>query len=365
LQRTSLRFLEPVEPSRCGFQVVDPNLDPRWQRFVDCQANSSIFHTTGWLQCLRRTYGFQPLVFTTAAPGQEIQIGVVFCAIHSWLTGARLVSLPFSDHCEPLANHPTELSSLLGMLQSSPAIIKKQRYMELRPLDTQWAAEIKKGGFAPAGSFISHQLDLGKGSALLYRHFHKDCIQRKIRRAESAGIRVEEGRSQHLLKDFYRLHLLTRRRHGQVPQPYAWFRNMTEDLGPSMQVRVAYKGIQPLAAIITLKHSDRVVYKYGASDATQNMLGGNQLLFWDVIQESCRQGLREFDLGRTDCDNPGLAIFKERWGATRRDLVYWRSPAKVGWQGNQRRFEVVKKILAVAPTALLRAAGALFYRHAG
>ena len=357
-----MRFLEPFEPSRFGFQIVDPILDPRWQQFVNSQANASVFHSSGWLQCLRKTYGYQPLVITTAAPGQDIQSGIVFCAIHSWLTGARLVSLPFSDHCEPLVNHSGEIS---GLLQGSPAIIKKQRYVELRPLDARWAAEIQKGGFAPAGSFISHRLDLGQGSAALYKRFHKDCIQRKIRRAESAGIRVEMGRSHHLLNDFYRLHLFTRRRHGQVPQPFAWFRNLAECLGLSMQVRVAYKGTQPLAAIITLTHLDRVVYKYGASDASQNMLGGNQLLFWNVIQESCRQGLREFDLGRTDCDNPGLATFKERWGAARGDLVYWRSPAKVGWRGHQRGFEVVKKILTVAPISLLRAAGTLFYRHAG
>ena len=347
---------------RCDIQVVNPLLDPGWQQFVDSQANASVFHTSGWLQCLSKTYGFRPIVITAAAPGQEIKAGIVFCAVHSWLTGARLVSLPFSDHCEPLADRPAELSSLLGMLRSSPAIIRNQRYVELRPLDARWAAEIQKSGFAPAGSFMSHRLDLGQGAAALFKRFHKDCIQRKIRRAEGAGIRVEVGRSEELLNDFYRLHLLTRRRQGQVPQPFAWFRNLAGCLGLSMQVRAAYKGTRPLAAIITLTHLDRVVYKYGASDASQNMLGGNQLLFWNVIQEACREGLRELDLGRTDCDNPGLAAFKERWGAVRSDLVYWR---RLAGTGNLRVSGAVKKVLAVASTSLLRAAGILFYRHAG
>lgn len=346
-------------PSRWDIQVIDPLQDPRWQRFVDSLPNSSIFHSVGWLQCLKRTYDYRPLVLAIATTGREIHAGIVFCAIRTWLTGARLVSLPFSDHCEPLVHQQEELS---GLIQETSKISDMHRYVELRPLNPDLATAIQRAGFTPSASFIIHRLDLRPGAAALYKRFHKDCVQRKIRRAESEGIRVEVGRSEKLLKDFYRLHLLTRRKHGQVSQPFAWFRNMAECLSASMQVRVAYKGSQAVASIVTLTHSDRVVYKYGASDAAQNALGGTQLLFWNVIEESCRQGLRELDMGRTDLDNPGLATFKERWGATRSDLVYWRNPAGTA---NLPNYTLARKILAKAPTALLRAAGALLYRHAG
>lgn len=35
---------------------------------------------------------------------------------------------------------------------------------------------------------------------------------------------------------------------------------------------------------------------------------------------------REFDLGRPEFDNAGLITFKDRWGATRSPLTYWRYP---------------------------------------
>src|SRR5260370_39896401 len=31
-----------------------------------------------------------------------LESGIVLCRVESWLTGCRLVSLPFSDHCQPI-----------------------------------------------------------------------------------------------------------------------------------------------------------------------------------------------------------------------------------------------------------------------
>jgi hypothetical protein len=81
--------------------LFDPLKDPRWDRFLSMEARSSIFHAKAWLLALNRTYGDVPVGYTFAADGEESQNAVVFCRIKSWLTGNRLVSIPFSDHCEP------------------------------------------------------------------------------------------------------------------------------------------------------------------------------------------------------------------------------------------------------------------------
>ena len=71
---------------------------------VERHPKASVFHTPAWLQALRWTYGDEPVVFTTSPPTAELTNGVVFCRVKSWLTGRRLISLPFSDHCEPLCD---------------------------------------------------------------------------------------------------------------------------------------------------------------------------------------------------------------------------------------------------------------------
>jgi len=81
---------------------VDPRQDARWTALVESHPQSSAFHTLDWLTALEKTYRYTPRIFTTTPPGSPLLNGISFCRVNSWLTGSRLVSLPFSDHCDPL-----------------------------------------------------------------------------------------------------------------------------------------------------------------------------------------------------------------------------------------------------------------------
>ena len=90
-------FLTQIMPVRI---VEDPVGDPRWSELVERHPAASIFHSPGWLSALRQTYGYEPFVVTTS-PGPTLENGMVVCRVKGW-TSRRLVSLPFSDHCDPL-----------------------------------------------------------------------------------------------------------------------------------------------------------------------------------------------------------------------------------------------------------------------
>ena len=96
---------------------IDPLQDPRWAELLQAHPQASIFHTPGWLESLQRTYGYEPLVLTTSPPGSALTNGVVFCRVKSWLTGERLVSVPFADHCQPLVRARRRLLLGAGMDQ--------------------------------------------------------------------------------------------------------------------------------------------------------------------------------------------------------------------------------------------------------
>ena len=113
--------------------VLEPLADSRWTRFVDRHPHTSVFHTRGWLEALHRTYGYEPVVYTTAAPTEDLTNGIVFCRTDSWLCGRRLVSLPFSDHCEPLVDNKEELAFLTTSVIQE-ACSGSYEYVEIRPL---------------------------------------------------------------------------------------------------------------------------------------------------------------------------------------------------------------------------------------
>src|SRR5262245_3997897 len=89
---------------------LDPLADPRWCAFAQRHERSSVFHSPAWLNALRKTYRYRPVAFTTEPPGCDLRSAIVFCHVRSWLTGRRLVSLPFSDHCEPLVASADDLT---------------------------------------------------------------------------------------------------------------------------------------------------------------------------------------------------------------------------------------------------------------
>src|SRR6266849_1187401 len=96
--------LEHSSASTMQLYTLDPLSDNRWDDLVASHSSASVFHQKGWLKALASTYGYYPMVLTSAPAGKRLTDGIVFCQVKSWITGARLVSLPFADHCEPLLN---------------------------------------------------------------------------------------------------------------------------------------------------------------------------------------------------------------------------------------------------------------------
>jgi lipid II:glycine glycyltransferase (peptidoglycan interpeptide bridge formation enzyme) len=129
---------------------------------------------------------------------------------------------------------------------------------------------------------------------------------------------------------------------------------------------MASKDGRPIAGILTLSWKDVMVYKYGCSDERFHNLGGMHLLLWAAIREAKTDGCREFDLGRSGCDNLGLITFKDHWGARRSELGYWRHPTPgVPTAATALARRLVRFAFARFPDRLLIAAGDVFYKHIG
>jgi hypothetical protein len=345
--------------------TIDPLKDRRWPELVNRHPDASVFHTQGWLNALKATYQYEPIAFTTSAPGADLRNGIVVCAIRSWLTGRRLVSLPFSDHCHPLIDSANDLRDLLRF---ADGLRKREhwKYVELRPIHEFPLVEEMSGMFPESERYALHLLSLVPELNELQRSFHKDCVQRKVRRAERECLEYETGRTELQLQKLYSLLKLTRHRHRVPPQPVEWFRNVMKFAGDSARIHIASKDGLPVAGIFTLSQGRKVVYKYGGSDARRNNLGGMPLLFWKSIQSAKESGAIEFDFGRSDLGNPGLIAFKDHWATRSLVLTYRRcqemeTTAKAAiW-----KTEIPRRTFASLPAAMQASIGKHLYRHIG
>jgi hypothetical protein len=344
---------------------INPLSDPRWNDLVAQHPKASVFHQSAWLEALSRTYGYEPVVFTTSPSGTPIKNGLLFCSVKSWLTGTRIVSLPFSDHCEPLCDSTAELNDLVGGLET---VLHREpwRYLELRPASENSSAVCSDRGFHQTGRYFFHVMDLEPNLADLFKGLDKDSIQRRIGRAQRAGLVEQCGNSDKLLKDFYTLFAITRRRHRLPPSPFAWFQNLTRSHGKALEIRVAYRGDRAIAAILTLGVAQTVCFKYGCSNAQFNNLGATPWLLWKAIASAKSSGATKFEFGRTEEDNKGLLRFKNHWVKQHKELTYWRcsrAPSVAlahGW-----KLKIMKNVFSLMPQRLLTASGRLIYRHIG
>jgi hypothetical protein len=344
---------------------VDPLGDCRWQNLVDRHPHASIFHHVGWLNALYLTYGYEPVVFSTSPPTSDLENGMPFCRIRSWVTGHRIVSLPFSDHCAFLCEPDEQFESLICHLYAARAG-QRWKYLELRPRSRSFEEAVKKLGFKPAARYVLHRVDLEPAVEEIFRRLNKDSVQRRVGHAEKVGVVEVCGNSEGLLGDFYQLLVRTRARHNLPPQPYAWFRNLLDGIGRAADLRVAYMEQFPVAAVLILHFKDKSYYKYGCSDERFHHLGSIPFLLWRAILYAKSIGSRTFDLGRTGVDQLGLLQFKSHWAQESELVTYWKFPPGSSFGSLQGwKLSVVKRVCAYTPDRLLRIAGALLYRHIG
>jgi len=358
---TKLEFSTNADPCPTVVYEINPLHDSRWEALVNSHPQASVFHSTNWLRALKTAYGYDPLVATTSSPDAPLTNGIVFCRVKSWLTGRRFVSLPFSDHCEPLVNNSSELDDILRHMKQY-VDAGKWKYIEIRPTSCEPGPQTR---MSRSLTYSIHRLDLRKSTQDLFRNFHKDCVQRKIRRAEREKLRYEEGNSETILQKFYDLLVMTRQRQFLPPQPLFWFRALVGSFGDDLKIRLASKGDLPIAGMLTITHKKSMVCKYGCSNAQFHKLGGVAFLFWNAIQDAREKCLEEFEMGRSDRGNVGLIRFKEHWGAVGTELSYWKyshnpRPAADSWQE-----KVLHRLIPVVPDSAVRLMGELLYRHIG
>lgn len=341
-------------------KVLSPN-DPQWISFVMSHPDATIFHLPDWIDLLTACYGYKAEVLTIQDGSNKIIAALPLMQVNSWLTGKRMVSVPFSDFCKPLA---IETSSINQLAQALQAWQSENRVAEIRihwPLNE--APGIYQGGY-----FARHITRLEPDAHQLFAKFSKTQVQKNIRVAERHGVEIRLSTQWQAMEAFYGLHLKTRRRLGTPIQPFRFFRLFWERLiskGDGF-VLLAYKEEQLLAGAVFLNSNNALIFKYGASNPEGWGFRPNNLLFWHAISWGCEHGYQFLDWGRTDLHTQGLRRFKLGWSSEEQILHYSvlskQTPRNIA---DSKVASIVASIIKRSPTWVGRLIGEVFYTHFG
>ena len=281
--------------------------------------------------------------------------------VNSFLTGKRGVSLPFTDHCEPIAPNEACFSSMFD------EILRYGRTAGWKSLEIRGGAE-HFNGIVPYRTYVRHVLSLHDREAELFRRLNS-ATRRNIRTAEKSELQVTLSSSEKDLDEYYRLHCLTRKRHGVPPQPRSFFKAIHGNViqkGKGFVVLAALQG-QPVSGSVYFHSGRKAIYKFGASDLRYQHLRPANLVMWEALRWFSKNGFNEICFGRTDLESAGLIHFKDGWSTRKEPLNYYRYDLKRSAfaKGSTEMNRVSERIFRGSPVPLLRFAGELLYRHVG
>jgi CelD/BcsL family acetyltransferase involved in cellulose biosynthesis len=327
--------------------------DPDWVAFVHRCGQAGAFHHPAWAALLARTYVLPGFALVLADERGRLVAGAPFLEARSVTRRRRLISLPFTDACPPLAAG-----------DEAPRFLEALAEAAAHPLEIRW--DVRALGWTNRTDAVIHVLELDPDADVVRRRFARAQVTRNIRRAEREGVTVRAATSPEDLATFYALHVRTRRRQGVPVQPRRFFDAIWSDMvEPGLgEILLASAGGPPLAAALLLSFNGTTIYKFGASDPEGWPLRPNHAIFWSAIQGSCARGDRWFDFGRTDLDNDGLRAFKSSWGAVEQPLVCSVLERGAAAAGQGVAVRMAATAIRRGPAWVGRGIGARLYRYA-
>jgi FemAB-related protein (PEP-CTERM system-associated) len=349
--------------------IIDPLIDSGWDAFVERHPYGWLYHLSGWKKILENTFKHMTGYYVVRLDSNdEIQAALPLFHVKSWLTGSRLVSVPYASFFDPLISSAEDIDELL---KSAIGLSKelKASYVEIRTLTASGLVQDESLGVQR--HFKHHYIRLDAGLEKVLRSFDRTCVRQKIRRAEKNNLHARVAESTKDLEDFYRLYSITRKQNGLPPLPYRFIKTILDVFSPSKKafLMIAEHKERLVAGLILFRYKNRMSAEYAASDKNALSLGPNHLLFWEAIKMASREGLEIFDFGRTSQGNSGLMNFKKRWGTEVCDLpsFYYPKEAVEGGRAREesRGYRIVGKICRNAPNFVLPHIGNFCYRHMG
>lgn len=282
-------------------QGLDPALTEKWNSFVAGQKTGSLYQMAFW----KNVYGKKkPGFFFWGEEGNEIRIAAL-------IQGSRIPFLGldcFIDRgpvCDSRSGLLKGLEALLNLLGAENTIrLRVNPYWEF-PDGEALENGLDQLGFVPYqrlgdSHFETLTIDLTKPTNELFKNLRKDTRWR-IKQSEKMGVTVYQGQEEKDVKDFYELLKTMSRKKKMTISNYSFFLTLWEQVLKEHRlgtlVMASYNG-RLLSGIILLRHGERAVYAWGASESESlDRISKNHLVLWKGILWSKEAGCSVFDMG--------------------------------------------------------------------
>jgi FemAB-related protein (PEP-CTERM system-associated) len=289
---------------------LQPAERDEWDRFVISSPGGTFFHLSGWQTVVETVLGHRS--FYLVARGERGISGVFpMSLVRNRLFGDCLVSTPLAVYGGICADDRDAYFSLLKA-GSNLAHRLGVKYLEMRNRTEQFPTSLPGRDL-----YVSFTQDLSSGPEKLLQGLPRDT-RYMVRKSLKAGLDWTEDLT---LEEFYSIYAQSVHRLGTPVFSKELFSRFRGEFPRQCRIFGVRKGKKAIAGVFCFYFKDQVIPYYGGSLAEFNKDSPNNFMYWSLIAQSCREGIRYFDFGRSK-RGTGSFSFKSAWSMQMTELPY-------------------------------------------
>lgn len=287
-----------------------PNEREAWDAFVLSSPHGTFFHLSAWKTVIEEALG-RRCHYLLARSGGRIRGVYPLSSARSLLFGNCLVSLPLAVYGGVCAEDEETYQALLSAGAKLGASLNAA-YVEMRN-----AAEPFPSDLPSRDLYVTFTQELAPGPDALMKRLPRDT-RYAIRKSLKAGLDWTEDVA---LMDFYDVLAQSFRDLGTPVFPKNLFRVIQREFPRDCRVFGVRKDGELIASVLCFYFKDQVLPYYAGARPEHFRHAPNNFMYWNLICQSHREGLRTFDFGRSK-QGTGAFHFKSSWAMEVRPLPY-------------------------------------------
>jgi FemAB-related protein (PEP-CTERM system-associated) len=284
--------------------------DAEWDDFVKSSPSGTVFHLTSWRKTVERALGRQCFSLVARRGNRITGVFPISRAV-SRLFGDSMVSMPLAVYGGICAE---DRDSHDALLQAAGGLARRLgvQYIEIRNREESFPTSLPGRDL-----YVRFTQDLTPGPEKLLQQMPRDT-RYAIRKSMKAGLEWTEDLE---LAEFYDIYAESVHRLGTPVFSKSLFECLQAEFSGQWRLFGVRKGKRAIAGVFCLYFKDQVLPYYAGALAEFYKDSPNNFMYWSLIAQSCAEGLRTFDFGRSK-RGTGAFQFKSAWNMQVEQLPY-------------------------------------------
>jgi len=282
---------------------------PAWNAFVYAEPEATFFHRIEWRDVLGRAFGHRSHYLLAERAGRIVGV-LPLAEVKSALFGHSLISTPFCVYGGIVAR---DASSFRALEQGACGLAQRLGvdYLEMRNRAK------RHEGWPSKDLYVTFRkpIDEDPEKNML-------AIPRKQRAVVRKGIKegcvaeLDAGVERH-----YTMYSESLRNLGTPVFSRRYLEILREVFGADCDVLTVTHQGTPVSSCLNFYFRDEVLPYYGGGTLAARAVGGNDFMYWEIMERARQRGCRLFDYGRSKLGT-GAYDFKRFWGFEPEALHY-------------------------------------------